>query len=67
MGVTKKVMTAEAIRAELADMEARYGMSSDEFYLKFNRGELGDDEDFFVWASLYDMLSRYEMPKATPA
>jgi len=31
-------------------------MGSKEFYTRFERGELGDDMDFFEWASLCDMF-----------
>lgn len=55
MRVTKKVLTPENIRKELTILEGRYGMSSQEFYEKSNRGELGDRRDFIRWASLYDM------------
>ena len=29
--------------------ERKYGMTSDEFLLKFESGELGDSQDFFDW------------------
>jgi hypothetical protein len=29
--------------------EQKYGISSDEFLLKFESGELGDSQDFFDW------------------
>lgn len=40
---------------DLQDFEARYGMSSTEFYRKFEPGELGDAVDFFEWAGLYEL------------
>jgi len=36
--------------------EEVYQMGSKEFYTRFERGELGDDMDFFEWASLCDMF-----------
>jgi hypothetical protein len=42
-------------QADLQDFEARYGMSSTEFYHKFEQGELGDAMDFFEWAGLYEL------------
>jgi hypothetical protein len=39
---------------ELYELEQRYGMSSAEFYEKYQRGELGDDEDIMHWATVYE-------------
>ena len=33
----------------LSQYEEKYGFSSDEFLMKFENGELGDDEVFFEW------------------
>ena len=43
------------IEAQLRQFEARYGMSSEEFYRRFQRGELGDSADFFEWSACHDM------------
>ncbi|MDO8615385.1 MAG: hypothetical protein Q7T33_06565 [Dehalococcoidia bacterium] len=67
MGVTKRVMTPAAIRSELAALEAKYGMTSDEFYPRFNRGELGDDREYLKWASLYDWAARARKRKPVRA
>jgi len=48
---------------ELKQFESRYGMSSDEFYEKFNKGEMGDSADVIEWAGLYEWALRKE-PKA---
>ena len=45
----------ERLTANLDKFEAKYGMSSLEFYTRFRSGELGDAMDFMEWASLYDM------------
>jgi len=37
---------------EIKEMERKYGMTSSEFWNKFESGYLGDDEDYFVWWSL---------------
>ena len=42
-------------QADLQDFEMRYGMSSAEFYRKFELGELGDEMDFFEWAGLFEL------------
>lgn len=45
----------ERYKDDLSRFEARYKMSSADFYEKFERGELGDDMDFFEWAGLYEL------------
>jgi hypothetical protein len=37
---------------EIKDFEQRYGMDSDEFLREFERGELGDSQDYFEWWGL---------------
>ena len=34
---------------EMREFEEQYGLSSDEFYAKWENGQLGDDTDFFEW------------------
>lgn len=46
---------ADELHADLLRFEERYGMASEEFYNRFESGELGDDADFIEWASFYDM------------
>jgi hypothetical protein len=33
-------------------------MSSKDFYQKFKASEFGDDEDFIIWAGIYEMLGQ---------
>lgn len=42
---------------DLDEFERKYKMNSNEFYEKFEAGELGDAMDFVEWASLYDMFT----------
>lgn len=37
---------------EIGDFERRYGMDSEEFLRRFERGELGDSQDCFEWWGL---------------
>ena len=37
----------------LAVLEARHGMSSEEFYTQYTAGLLGDERDFVEWAGDY--------------
>ena len=36
-------------QAKLDHFEDKYNLTSDDFFEKFNNGELGDNEDFFEW------------------
>lgn len=42
-----------ALSRRLALFEQKYGMSSAEFYEKYQRGEMGDEMDFVRWAGRY--------------
>ncbi len=53
---TKKEL--EELNKELDLYEKQFNMKSEEFFRKFDRGELGDNADFFEWSSLYKMSLR---------
>jgi hypothetical protein len=40
---------------DLVLLEQQYGMNSAQFYERFQRGELGDDLDYFDWAAKFEM------------
>ncbi len=48
----------EGLRQQLRDFEARYSMTTADFYARFVRGEMGDQRDFIVWAGLHELLQR---------
>lgn len=50
----------DQVNYELRKFEDSYHMSSEEFYEKFEAGELGDEGDFFEWSSLYENILLYE-------
>jgi hypothetical protein len=41
---------------QLAVFEDCYGLSTPEFYERFERGEMGDDADFFEWSATWEMV-----------
>ena len=49
-------MTREDIEREMAEFEAKYGMSSVEFLAKGRRGELECSDDFFEWEGHCDYM-----------
>lgn len=48
------------IEAQLRSFEDEYATDSDDFLLKFDKGEVGDNIDFMEWASLCDMKKRIQ-------
>ncbi len=48
------------IKEKLEEFERKYGMKTSEFIEKFNSGELGDKEDFFLWWSMHRALEKIE-------
>ena len=46
--------------SKLRDLEKKYKMNSQEFYDKFNRGELGDNMEYVRWAGEYETLQQLE-------
>ncbi len=38
-----------SIEKDLTNFRGRYNLNDNDFLQKFNSGELGDNEDFFVW------------------
>ena len=46
------------IQLDLKSFEKKYGLSSKDFYQKFQAGEFGDDEDYIIWAGIYEMLDQ---------
>jgi len=52
-----------SIEKDLTDFRSRYNLNDDNFLQKFNNGELGDNEDFFLWEGslrLFDKLKTEE-------
>ena len=41
--------TLKAIEEDITAFHEKYGYSDDEFLTMFSKGDLGDDDDFFVW------------------
>lgn len=43
----------ESLIARMRELEARYGMSTVEFYARFAAGKMGDCRDFIIWAGTF--------------
>jgi hypothetical protein len=48
-------LTFEELSERLHAYEQKYGYSTIEFYRRFEKGELGDDDDLMMWAGLYHL------------
>lgn len=48
-------LTDEEVRCELHALEEKHRMTSSEFLVQFNKGNLGDDPEFILWAGLIDV------------
>jgi hypothetical protein len=46
------------ITKELGRWELQYKMSSDDFYAKFQKGEMGDKMDFMKWATDFEVYQK---------
>lgn len=50
---TSPVEALAALIRSLVEYEQRYQMPSADFYARYQRGEMGDTEDFIEWAGDY--------------
>ncbi len=51
----------QSLEERLKKFEQTYQMSSDQFYQKFQAGELGDSIDFFEWNTYYEMYNTAQL------
>lgn len=61
-------VTLEQVEEELNEYEARFGLSSEEFYERYLKGEMGDSDEVMRWARTYRgylILSTQEMKKGS--
>ena len=67
---TKHRIKRTSVDEMLREFEAKYGMSSADFYARFQAGEFPDDGsdefmDHMTWAGLYESLSSSESQRLT--
>ncbi|MBI2849896.1 MAG: hypothetical protein HYX80_02495 [Chloroflexi bacterium] len=56
-------LTAEDLTKLLKEYEAKYGMDTPTFAVKYNRGELPEDIEYMEWISYYDMAAKVGLIK----
>lgn len=54
----KTSKNVQTLKNDIELFERKYTMSSIEFFEKFEKGELGDNEDYFEWSALFQMYRR---------
>jgi hypothetical protein len=42
------------------EFEEKYGLNSEEFYRRYEKGAMGDDMDYVEWSATVDMLAGIE-------
>jgi hypothetical protein len=54
-----------AVTKRLSIFEGKYGMSTEDFFDKFSKGQLGDSIDFIEWSNDYQhyLAIRFEIEK----
>jgi len=50
----------QRLQQQLSQFEQNYNLLSQEFYNRYNQGEMGDEMDFIEWASTIEMLINVE-------
>ena len=59
----EKMMCETAIarlREKYRLLEQQYGWSTEAFLRKFNAGEIGDDQEFFLWYALAEAVKDWQ-------
>jgi hypothetical protein len=51
-------MQLDEVQTDLAEFEDQYGMTSDDFYRRYQAGQTDDRMDFVEWASLAQMANK---------
>jgi hypothetical protein len=46
------------LQQDLAELERQHGISSEEFYTRFQAGQMSDEADFMEWNVLYKMATK---------
>ena len=50
----------ERLKQQVIAFENQYGWTTPEFYERFEKGELGDDADFFEWSATWEMSQQLQ-------
>lgn len=50
-----KRLTFEELSERLREYESQYGLSTIEFYRRYQSGELGDGDEWMMWSGIYHL------------
>ena len=53
----------EILQADINLFVAKYNISSEQFWIRFEQGDMGDEEDFFVWHGSMKLLENLNAEK----
>jgi hypothetical protein len=56
-------MAEHELKSRCRIFEEKYNLSSDDFYMLFLEGKMGDDEDFFEWKALIEGIKEWKQTK----
>ena len=59
-GSSRMVELKTRLTNDLLEFEERYALRSDDFYRRYEAGELGDAIDYVEWAATLEMLANVE-------
>ncbi|MCX6046179.1 MAG: hypothetical protein NT075_13795 [Chloroflexi bacterium] len=45
---------------QVSGFENKYSLTSEQFYLRYEQGEMGDDIDFIEWSATLEMIATLE-------
>ncbi len=54
---------SENLKGSIEYFEIKYGMETEDFYKKFNNGELADEMDFFEWKASWEIFNELKREK----
>jgi len=54
------LLNKQCLQQQISQFEQNYNLLSQEFYSRYNKGEMGDEMDFIEWASTIEMLINVE-------
>jgi len=46
------------IEKDLKEFEKKHKIKTEVFYKNFEKGKIGDDDDYMIWAGIYEMYLR---------
>ncbi len=50
----------QRLLTQKSEFEKKYGLNSEEFCMRYNKGAMGDDMDYVEWSAIVDMLAGTE-------